>query len=31
MTGKIDEVRIYNISLPDAHIKALYNLGVAKK
>lgn len=31
MTGKIDEVRIYNVSLPDAHIKALYNLGVAKK
>jgi hypothetical protein len=31
MTGKIDEVRIFNITLPDAHIKALYNLGVAKK
>ncbi|MBB2145596.1 LamG domain-containing protein [Pedobacter sp. LMG 31464] len=27
MTGSIDEVRIYNTVLPDAHIKALYNLG----
>ncbi|NCI46464.1 LamG-like jellyroll fold domain-containing protein [Sediminibacterium soli] len=31
MTGRIDEVRVFNITLPDAHIKALYNLGVAKK
>lgn len=31
MTGQIDEIRIYNRSLPDAHIKALYNLGKANK
>ena len=31
MTGVIDEMRIYNIALPDAHIKALYNLGKAGK
>lgn len=31
MTGNIDEIRIYNIALPDAHIRSLYNLGVAKK
>lgn len=31
MTGQIDELRIYNISLPDAHVKALYNLGKAGK
>ena len=31
MTGKIDEIRVYNTALPDAHIKALYNLGLAKK
>jgi hypothetical protein len=31
MTGRIDEIRIYNISLPDAHIKSLYNLGKAGK
>lgn len=31
MTGNIDEIRVYNICLPDAHIKALFNLGVAKK
>lgn len=31
MTGQIDEVRIYNRSLPDAHVKALYNLGKAGK
>ncbi len=31
MTGKVDEIRVYNINLPDAHIKALYNLGLAKK
>jgi hypothetical protein len=31
MSGQIDELRIYNISLPEAHIKALYNLGKAGK
>lgn len=31
MTGKIDEIRVYNVALPDAHIKALYNLGKAGK
>ncbi|MFC5282512.1 LamG-like jellyroll fold domain-containing protein [Pedobacter alpinus] len=31
MTGKIDEMRVYNTILPDAHIKALYNLGIAGK
>lgn len=31
MTGQIDEVRIYNRSLGDAYIKALYNLGLANK
>lgn len=31
MTGKIDELRVYNIDLPDANIKALYNLGLAGK
>lgn len=31
MTGQLDEVRIFNIPLPDAHIKALYNLGIANK
>jgi hypothetical protein len=31
MTGQIDEIRVYNIALPDAYVKALYNLGVAKK
>ncbi|HVZ26521.1 MAG TPA: LamG-like jellyroll fold domain-containing protein [Sediminibacterium sp.] len=31
MTGQIDEVRFYNISLPDAFVKALYNLGIAGK
>lgn len=31
MTGSIDELRIYNRVLPDAHIKALYNLGKAGK
>lgn len=31
MTGQIDEVRIFNKSLPDAYIKALYNLGKAGK
>jgi hypothetical protein len=31
MTGKIDELRVYNIVLPDAHIRSLYNLGKANK
>ncbi|WP_316791430.1 LamG-like jellyroll fold domain-containing protein [Pedobacter frigoris] len=31
MTGNIDELRIYNINLPDSHIKALFNLGKAGK
>lgn len=31
MTGSVDELRVYNRVLPDAHIKALYNLGVAGK
>lgn len=31
MTGQIDELRVYNRSLPDAFVKALYNLGKAKK
>lgn len=31
MTGNIDEVRVYNIVLPDAYIKALFNLGKANK
>ncbi|MBI2283271.1 MAG: LamG domain-containing protein [Bacteroidetes bacterium] len=31
MTGQIDEVRIFNKSLGDAYIRALYNLGKANK
>jgi hypothetical protein len=31
MTGSIDELRIYDTVIPDAHIKALYNLGLAGK
>ncbi|MFI5452061.1 LamG-like jellyroll fold domain-containing protein [Pedobacter sp. UC225_61] len=31
MTGSIDEVRVYNTNLPQAYIKALYNLGLAGK
>ncbi|SMC79316.1 LamG-like jellyroll fold domain-containing protein [Pedobacter africanus] len=31
MTGNIDEIRIYNIALPEAHVKALFNLGKAGK
>ncbi|HUC83382.1 MAG TPA: LamG-like jellyroll fold domain-containing protein [Flavisolibacter sp.] len=31
MTGQIDELRIYDITLPDAFIRALYNLGKANK
>lgn len=31
MTGSIDELRVYNRTLPDAHIKSLFNLGKANK
>jgi hypothetical protein len=31
MTGQMDELRIFNRTLPDAFIKALYNLGKANK
>lgn len=31
MSGKIDEVRIYNVALPDAIVKSIYNLGLAGK
>ena len=31
MTGQIDELRIWNRSLPDAQIRALFNLGNAGK
>jgi len=31
MTGVIDEVRIYNRFMPDAIIKSMYQLGLAKK
>lgn len=31
MTGQIDELRIFNKSLGDAYIRALYNLGKANK
>lgn len=31
MTGSVDELRVFNTVLPDAHIKALYNLGKAGK
>jgi hypothetical protein len=31
MTGQLDEVRFYNKTLPDAFIRALYNLGQANK
>ncbi|MBY0537140.1 MAG: LamG domain-containing protein [Chitinophagaceae bacterium] len=31
MTGQIDEIRIYNKALPDAFIRALFNLGKANK
>ena len=30
MTGQVDELRIYDRPLPDAFIRALYNLGKAK-
>lgn len=31
MKGNIDEIRVFNKALPDAHIKALFNLGLAGK
>jgi hypothetical protein len=31
MTGEIDEIRVYNTALPDAHVKALFKLGEAGK
>lgn len=31
MTGQIDELRIWNIKLPDAFIRAVFNLGKAGK
>lgn len=31
MTGQIDEIRFYNKTFPDAHVRALYNLGKAGK
>lgn len=31
MTGSIDEIRVFNTVLPDAFIRALYNLGKANK
>lgn len=31
MTGQIDELRIYNRAMPDAQIRALFNLGKANK
>lgn len=31
MVGQVDELRFYNIALPDAHIKSLFNLGKANK
>jgi hypothetical protein len=31
MTGSIDEIRMYNIALPDAFIGVLYKLGLANK
>jgi hypothetical protein len=31
MTGSIDEIRVYNTVLPEAFIKALYNLGKVNK
>lgn len=31
MTGNLDEIRVFNLALPDAHIKALFNLGKANR
>jgi hypothetical protein len=31
MTGQIDELRVYDVPLPDAFIRALYKLGLANK
>jgi len=31
MTGQIDEIRVYDRVLPDAHVRALFNLGKANQ
>jgi hypothetical protein len=31
MTGQVDEIRVYNIVLPDTYIKALFKLRKAGK
>lgn len=31
MTGRMDEIRIYNIAIPEAIVKSIYTLGVAGK
>lgn len=31
MTGRMDEIRVYNIAMPDALVKSIYNLGLAGK
>ncbi|RYZ35494.1 MAG: LamG domain-containing protein, partial [Sphingobacteriales bacterium] len=31
MTGRMDELKIWNTPLTDAHIRAIYNLGLARK
>ncbi|MGV3657780.1 MAG: LamG-like jellyroll fold domain-containing protein [Chitinophagaceae bacterium] len=31
MTGQVDEMRVYDRVLPDAHIRALFNLGKSNK
>ncbi|ACU05826.1 LamG-like jellyroll fold domain-containing protein [Pedobacter heparinus] len=31
MTGRIDELKVWNIALTDAHIQAIYKLGLAGK
>lgn len=31
MVANVDEIKVFNAALPDAHIKALYNLGKAGK
>ena len=31
ITGQIDELRVYDRALPDAHVRALFNLGKANK
>ncbi|MFT2008331.1 LamG-like jellyroll fold domain-containing protein [Pontibacter sp. 13R65] len=31
MTGRIDEIRVFDVPLPDAHIRSLYNLGLVNQ